>query len=216
MIRSLGTRLRLVLRQPGPGAAPDGVATDLPELDFVAYVDAGRLSGRVRLDAARLSDMLNEHEEFQLTGGVLSERLPDGASLVVPEQLVSRRELHVVCATGPRGDRARRMRTEEHRITIRLGAYEVTGSLHAASGVDPFQSIRTRGPMVPLTDAVLVYRTLTGHSSEEAGTLVVNRNLVDWVRTADPAPVAAHADDQARRDEPEPGHVRDDGRHEFA
>ena len=216
MIRSLGSRLRLVLRQPDPELAADGDAADLPELDFVAYVDAGRLSGRVRLDAARLSDMLNGHEEFQLIGGVLSERLPGGASLVVPEHLVARRELHVVCATGPRGDRARRMRTEEHRITIRLGDYEVTGSLHAASGVDPFQSIRTRGPMVPLTDAVLVYRTLAGNISEEVGTLVVNRDLVDWVRSADPTPVVARSHDESQRDEAGPAHVPDDGRHEFA
>ena len=72
--------------------APAGIrgsrsrATDLPEIEFVAYSTSERLSGRIRLDSARLTDMLNAHREFVLVDA-LAERLPDGGSMVVPEIL---------------------------------------------------------------------------------------------------------------------------------
>src|SRR5262245_36960087 len=69
VIGSIGSRLRLVLRQPGPAGrrvlGADAKA-ELPEVDFVAYSTSERLSGRVRLDNARLTDMLNAHHEFVL------------------------------------------------------------------------------------------------------------------------------------------------------
>ncbi|MEO7665145.1 MAG: hypothetical protein ABIV26_08445, partial [Candidatus Limnocylindrales bacterium] len=70
MIGSIGSRLRIVLRQPGDAEASEPAPADeadgLPELDFVAYAEDGRLSGKIRLESARLSDMLNEHDEFLL------------------------------------------------------------------------------------------------------------------------------------------------------
>src|SRR3990172_8593007 len=121
VIGSIGARLRLVLRQPAPRAtswsggerAFDG-AEALPEVDFVAYSTSERLSGRVRLDASRLTDMLNTHAEFILVEA-LAERLPNGGSMVVPEILVGRHELALVHAGGPRGARARRGPTQQHR-----------------------------------------------------------------------------------------------------
>ncbi|NJD29068.1 MAG: hypothetical protein FIA92_12335 [Chloroflexi bacterium] len=188
MIGSIGARLRLVLRQPPPrpvswpGAdRPFEDAGDLPEVDFVAYSTSERLSGRVRLDASRLTDMLNTHDEFVLVDA-LAERLPEGGSMVVPEILVGRHELAVVHAGGPRGDRARRIPTERHGLVMRSGRYLIVGRLHSSAGQDPLAALRTRDPMVPLTDAAILYRA--GHDviREPAGTVVVNRDLVDWVR----------------------------------
>src|SRR5205085_7059286 len=88
VIASIGSRLRVVLRQPGDvDLGVDG--EDLPEVDFVAYAVSERLSGRVRLDNSRLSDMLNAHDEFVLVDA-LAERLPEGGSMVVSEILVRR------------------------------------------------------------------------------------------------------------------------------
>ena len=126
VIASIGSRLRLVLRQPGEGRDHDWRADDdgdgLPEVDFVAYAVSERLSGRIRLDNNRLSDMLNSHDEFVLVEA-LAERLPEGGSMVVSEILVRRDELAIVHATGPRGDRARRVRTETHPLVMRVGRY---------------------------------------------------------------------------------------------
>jgi hypothetical protein len=192
MIGSFGRRLRLGLHQPGAGepatgspgsrnGGPAGSSTRLPEVEFVAYAGDCRLSGRLRLDASRLSDMLNAHDEYLLEG-VLAERLPDGGALVVPELLVSRDELILVQATGPRGDRARRTRTEVHGIAMRAGPYLLAGDLHTAPGVDPVLFFRRREPMVPLTDATVEYATAAGPIREFAGTIVVNRDQLDWIQ----------------------------------
>ena len=183
MIGAFGRRLRLVLRQPDEVEPPVEVndeAAGLPEVEFVAYAEDGRLSGRIRLDTSRLSDMLNDHDEYLLVD-VLAERLPEGGTMVVPEFLVQRDELVLVHATGPRGDRSRRHRTAARAVHLRAGPYLVTGDIHAAPGVDPLVFFRRRRPMVPLTDATIEYRTAEGPVREFAGTIIVNRELLDWV-----------------------------------
>lgn len=184
VIGSIGSRLRLVLRQPGPDGrrvlGADAKA-DLPEVDFVAYSTSERLSGRVRLENARLTDMLNAHQEFVLVDA-LAERLPDGGSMVVPEILVGRHELALVRVGGPRGDRALRIPTKTHRLVLRTGRYLVAGRLHSSVGQDPLAALRARDPMVPLTDASIMFRVGPDIVEEPGGTIVVNRDLVEWVR----------------------------------
>ena len=170
------------MRQPGDARALYGPDEDvLPEVDFVAYSLHERLSGTVRLDSARLSDMLNNHDEFVLERA-LAERLPEGGSMVVPEILVRRNELALVMAAGPRGNRALRIRTESHPLVLRVGRYLVSGRLHTALGEGPLNSIRSRQSMVPLTAAAIEFRVAQDVVEEAASTIVVNRDLVDWVR----------------------------------
>lgn len=191
MIGSIGSRLRLVLQQPGGGPdggrenAPGVDGNGLPFVDFVAYTSDERLSGRVGLDSSRLSDMLNVHDEFVLVDA-LAERLPRGGSMVVSEILVRRDELPLVYAAGPRGDRAQRVPTQTHRIVLRSGRYLVAGRLHSGHGEDPLASLRARSPMVPLTDATIDFRRGSDIVREPSGTIVVNRELVDWVREGEP------------------------------
>lgn len=182
------------MRQPtssggdGPTAtAPDGDpdADGLPEVDFVAYTSDERLSGRVRLNSARLSDMLNGYDEYVLVDA-LAERLPHGGSLVVSEILLLRKELPLVHAAGPRGDRTLRIPTQRHKIVLRSGRYLVSGRLHSEPGEDPLSSLRARRPMVPLTDATIEFRRGAEIVAEPIGTIVVNRELVDWVREGVP------------------------------
>jgi hypothetical protein len=195
VIGAIGSRLRFVLQQP---AAPDaaesrgwGEETDgLPEVNFVAYTSDERLSGRIRLDSSRLSDMLNAHDEYILVDA-LAERLPQGGSMVVPEILVRRSELPLVHATGPRGDRAQRVPTETHRIVLRAGRYLVAGRIHSGPGEDPLASLRARSPMIPLTDSLIEFRRGSEIVREPGGTIVVNRELVDWVREGAPRPDGA-------------------------
>ena len=178
VIGSIGTRLRLVLRQPGYASALEG---ELPEIEFVAYSTSERLSGRIRLDCSRLTDMLNTHREFVLVDA-LAERLPDGGSMVVPEILLRRHELALVRIGGPRGDRTRRIKTTRHHLVARTGRYIVAGRIHSSLGQDPLAALRARDPMVPLTDAVILFRSGSDIVEEGSGTIVVNRDLVEWVR----------------------------------
>jgi hypothetical protein len=176
VIGTIGSRLRLVLRQPGTTEA-----AELPEVDFVAYSTSERLSGRVRLDSARLTDMLNAHREYVLVDA-LAERLPEGGSMVVPEILIGRHELALVRVGGPRGDRSLRVPTKTHRVVLRSGRFLVAGLHHSTGGQDPLAALRRRDPMVPLTDAMILFRVGPNIVEEPGGTIVVNRDLVDWVR----------------------------------
>jgi hypothetical protein len=182
VIGSIGSRLRIVLRQPGPGrSAAAFEAEDHPEIEFVAYSTSERLSGRIRLNSARLTDMLNNHREFVLVDA-LAERLPDGGSMVVPEILIARHELALVRVGGPRGDRSLRIPTTKHRLVMRSGRYLVAGRLHSSYGEDPLAALRARQPMIPLTDAAILFRVGSDVVEEPAGTIVVNRDLIEWVR----------------------------------
>ncbi len=165
-------------------AASGPQADEVPEVEFVAYAEDGRLSGRLRLDSSRLTDMLNGHDEFLLEH-VQAEHVPEGGTVMIPEFLVRRDELLLVRATGPRGDQTRRTRTMSRAITLRTGPYLVSGNVHTAAGIDPFVFFRRRRPMIPLTDATIEYATAAGPVREDAGTVVVNRDLMDWVRAAD-------------------------------
>jgi hypothetical protein len=195
VIGAIGSRLRFVLQQPGPGSSGSSRAwtadpDELPEVDFVAYTSDERLSGRIRLDSSRLSDMLNANDEYVLIDA-LAERLPQGGSMVVAEILLRRNELPLVHATGPRGDRAQRVPTETHRIVLRSGRYLVAGRIHSGRGEDPLASLRARSPMVPLTHSLIEFRRGSEIVREPGGTIVVNRELVDWVREGAPRPDGA-------------------------
>jgi hypothetical protein len=181
----MGSRLRLVLRQADGGlvvAAPE--ADGLQEVELVAFASHGRLSGRIRLDRARLSDMLNEHDEFQLED-VLATHLPEGRTRVMREMVIRRSELYLVHAGGPRGDRTRRARTVPRGIIVKCGPYLVSGDVHSAPGIDPLRSFRRRQAMVPLTDAIVDFAGPSGRVQEAGEVVVVNRDLADWVRLSE-------------------------------
>jgi hypothetical protein len=187
--QSIGNRLRVVFQRPGQSDESSDAAdllpapTLLPLVEFVAYAEDCILYGRVRLAADRLTDMLNEHTEFELVD-VMVERL-DGFGVVdVREVLVRRDELLLVHATGPRGNQARRTRTREHPLAIQIGPYEVRGDLHAFPGHDPLLTIRRRKPMVPVTDAWIEYEAGSERRRVRVGALVVNRDQIDSVINA--------------------------------
>jgi hypothetical protein len=181
----MGSRLRLVLHQPDGGLVVAAPETDsVQEIELVAFAAHGRLSGRIRLDRARLSDMLNEHDEFQLED-VLATHLPEGRTRVMREMVIRRSELYLVYAGGPRGDRARRTRTVPRGIIVKCGPYLVSGDVHAAPGIDPLRFFGRRQAMVPLTDAIVDFPGPRGRVREAGEVVVVNRDLADWVRRSE-------------------------------
>jgi hypothetical protein len=161
-------------------APPDRRAPAGREVEFVAYAEDCRLFGHVRLAEDRLTDMLNGYEEYVLVD-VLAESLSDGRVVETPEIVVARNDLYAVEASGPRGDGARRLRTREHAIGLKLGPYLVEGQLHAVLGVDPLSAVRRRAPMVPLTQAWIGYEAAGTKRLHDAATLVVNRDVTDWI-----------------------------------
>jgi len=186
-VPSLLARLRGHLQrpQPAPAAAPGPVPGPVPapEVEFAAYAEDCRIFGFLRLDAERLSDLLNTHERVHLVD-VLAVALDDSRAVPSDELWVTRDELLAVRASGPRGNAGRRGRTRLYPITAQLGPYEVHGYLHGPPGGDPLRQLRRRLPMVPLTEAWIAYRAAGQDHRARVGTLIVNRELLDWVRPA--------------------------------
>ena len=185
MIQSLGRRLSLIFDRGADdpdltGAVHPGAAVLHPLVDFVAYAEDCTLSGRIRLRSDRLTDMLNDHEELQLVD-VLVQSLADREAVEVREVVVPRDELLSVHATGPRGDQARRTRTRQTHVAITAGPYQVSGYLHTAPFLDALAALHRRGPMVPLTDAVIDYAVGGEWQRQQVGTLIVNRVGIDHI-----------------------------------
>jgi hypothetical protein len=160
---------------------PDSVA-DAPLVRFIAYGTHHRVFGWVRLHADRLTDLLNAHEELSLLDVEL-ETLADGLTGTVDEVLILRSELIAVLAAGPRGVELLRQPTETHPVAVQAGNYLIGGYLHAIPGTDPLGSALERPPMIPLTDAWIEYWADGERQHQSIGTIVVNRDLTDWIRT---------------------------------
>lgn len=188
VIHDAGRRLLIAFQRSGSGqgdpiALPDPAPFRHPMVDFVAYAEDCVLSGRVRLAADRMTDLLNQHEEVRLVD-VMVQRLQDAGALEANEVLVHRDEILFVHAAGPRGEAARRRRTLTHSLAMQLGPYQVRGYLHALPGSPPLVAIRSREPMVPLTDAWIEYDDGSVLHRHRVGAIVVNREHIDWIAPA--------------------------------
>ncbi len=180
-LESPSRRLELLL-QPGSEEVfePDSVS-DVPLVRFIAYGTHQRVFGWVRLRADRLTDLLNAYEELFLVDVEL-ETLANGVTGTVDEVLIRRADLVAVQATGPRGDEGRRQTTRTHPIAMRAGNYLIGGYLHVMPGVDPLASAWDRPSMVPLTEAWIEYWADGACQHQAIGTIVVNRDVADWLR----------------------------------
>jgi hypothetical protein len=188
MMKSLPRRLRLGFSSAQADVA-DPVTDDPNEVDFVAYGEDCILSGRAVLDSDRLSDMLNTHEEY-LVSGLSVERFDSDTPFELDDEIaIPRDEIYLVHATGPRGDAARRHRTMPQHLAIKMGPYKVRGFFHALPGADPVVAFRRRKVMVPLTNGRIEY-TFRGERRETTvETVIVNREQIDWVEAILPTQV---------------------------
>jgi hypothetical protein len=187
MIDRLPRRFRFGSSNPADDSSATPAGTDRL-VAFVAYGEDCLLSGEAVLDADRLSDMLNDHDEYVLAG-VTVERLDGGDSFKVDEIVVPRDEIFLVHASGPRGDAARRHRTTPQHLAIKMGPYEVRGFFHALPGADPVDALRRRKTMVPLTDARVEYVVHGDRHETMVDTLILNREQIDWVEQVVPEQV---------------------------
>ena len=187
MINSLPRRLRMGFSTAGADGGQEAGADG--QVEFVAYGEDCILSGRAVLDADRLSDMLNAHDEY-LVSGLSVARFDDDAPFELDDEIaVPRDEIYIVHASGPRGDAARRHRTMPQHLAIKMGRYEVRGFFHALPGADPIVAFRRRKAMVPLTDGRIEY-TFHGQRREtRVDTVIVNREQIDWVEAVLPTQV---------------------------
>jgi hypothetical protein len=150
---------------------------------FIGYAIGRRLIGYVECESRRLTDVLNRSESFVLRDAFV-ENFEDETIVNLGDGEVDRSILYAVEAGG-RGEESRRIHTVRHRMQVQLGPYTALGLLHAPSGQMPLPYLTTTGPMVPLSDATLGFQNRGQLALRDVGTLIVNRDLVDWVRASD-------------------------------
>jgi hypothetical protein len=153
-------------------------------IPFIGYAVGRRLIGYVECENERLTDLLNRSESIILREAFV-ENFADETIVNLGDGEVDRSILYAVEATGGRGEGARRIHTVRHRMQVQLGPYSALGLLHAAPGQMPLPRLATRSPMIPLSDATLGYENRGQLVMRDVGTLIVNRDLVDWVRASE-------------------------------
>jgi hypothetical protein len=189
MIDRLPRRLRLGFSKTPVDIVTTGDEATGDQVDFVAYGEDCILSGRAVLDSDRLTDMLNAHDEY-LVSGLTVERFDEDTPFELDDEIaVPRDEIVLVHATGPRGDAARRLRTMPQHLAIKMGPYEVRGYLHSLPGADPVEAMRRRKTMVPLTNARIEYSMHGERRAVTVDTVIVNREQIDWVEALQPSDV---------------------------
>jgi hypothetical protein len=186
MIEILGRTMRLVFKPPEPVAAPEtsGPAPVSSEIEFSAWAADCRLSGTLDLDGERLSDMLNLYDELVLVD-VLAQAHDGGRITAIPELAISRDEILLVEASGPRGDPTRRRHLRAVPISVQLDDFLVRGDVHVSPGADPILALGRRPPMIALTDAQIMYRGEVQRLSDPAhATILFNWHLMTGIDVA--------------------------------
>lgn len=156
---------------------PDFVA-DAPLVAFDAFLTDQRVYGWIRLDADRITDILNAQTRITLVN-VQTEGLPDGRSGWHDEVVLDRDRVVAVRAGGPRGDPALRRHVRLHPLVVQSGPYLIGGFLHAPPGVAARDDIGARPPMVPLSLGWLEFWSGGDRRAQSAGTIIFNRQLAD-------------------------------------
>jgi hypothetical protein len=183
---SVRARMRRPFRIPFRGstdASDETRSTDpatAPLVGLTVYALDSLAFGHVPLSAARVTDLMNEHEDFEFVDAHL-ESLEDLHALALRTVVIARGEILAVGVSGPRGDARRRTRTLPIPIELRVGPYDIRGNIHVVPGADPLASFRRRGAMVPLTETTIEWDAPDGRKLARWGTMLVNRLLVEWI-----------------------------------
>jgi hypothetical protein len=154
-----------------------------PIVELTVYADDSVAFGRLALTADRVTDLMNERTEFEFVDTFL-EGHDDSRGLLVKSVVVARDEILAVAVAGPRGNPARRTRTRPVPVELRVGPYDVSGNIHVLPGTDPIEGFRRRRVMVPLTEATIEFDAPEGRRHSRFGTILVNRDLTDWIAPA--------------------------------
>ncbi len=175
------SRLHLVLQPTFEEVYEPDFLWETPLIRFVAYGREHRVFGWVRLEANRLTDLLNRCEELHLEDVEIADH-GESSTRSADELVISRRDLIAVHASGPAGDETLRLPTRLYPIALQSGDYLIGGHLHVVSEEEPMASLQQRPAMIPLTQAWIEHWSGGERRHRSTGTIIVNRDLADWVR----------------------------------
>lgn len=148
---------------------------------FIAYAGDSVLQARLDLPEGRLTDFLNSSNSLTLREVVVQAH-DDGRVVHLSSLVIGYHEIFAIEAGGSRGPVQRRVRTQPSRMEFVLGPYRVLGQMHSRPGADPLSALARRKALVPLTTATIAYQVGGVTRLHDVETLIINRELVEWVR----------------------------------
>ena len=156
-------------------------------IEFVGFTADRRITAMIPLADDRLSDMLNSVARIVLRDAVVGDLLEGGPALSGDVTLPVG-DLVAVVGTGRRGSESRRRRTSVRQVSVGLGRYTVSGSLHVdptegdfPQHADPAAILAGRDILVPITNASITYDCENLKTTESHETIVVNRARATWI-----------------------------------
>ena len=151
---------------------------------FIGYAQGRRFIGYVECEGERLTDVLNRSDSVILRETYV-ESFEDETVVNLGDGEVDRSILYAVETTGGRGEVTRRIHTMRHRLQVQIGPYTALGLLHSLPGQLPLPHLHSRGPMITLSDATIGFVSRGSLQLRDVGTLIVNRDMLDWVRASE-------------------------------
>ncbi len=151
---------------------------------FVGYAQGRRFIGYVECRDDRLAEFLNRNDRIVLRDSFV-ENFADDIVTNLGDGELDRSTLYAVEAFAAGSYTSRRIPSAQHRLHVQLGPYSALGVLHTPPGQLPLPLLTTNGPMVTLSDATLGYACRGSLVLRDVGTLVINREFIDWVRASD-------------------------------
>jgi hypothetical protein len=151
-------------------------------IDFTAFAEDAVIRGDLVLEGDRLSDFIPQEGPFDIERVTL-EALEDGRQVSTAATTIVRSDLIAITGSGPRGDRARRVRTRPHPARAQAGPYEIVGYVHATPSSHPFSGVLRRR-VLPMTSAVIRYRIGSRIVEQEYEALLVNPERIEWLEAA--------------------------------
>jgi hypothetical protein len=151
---------------------------------FIAYSIGRRYIGHVDCGGNRLVDLFNAGGSVVIRDAYV-ESFEDDTVSHVGDVTVDRSILYAIEADFRRGDEARAIHAERRRIHVRFGPYSALGLLPDASDQLVLPLFESGGPMIRLSDATIGYAGGGVPHLRDVGSLIVNRELMDWVRAGE-------------------------------
>ncbi|HEX5240315.1 MAG TPA: hypothetical protein VFW20_04895 [Candidatus Limnocylindrales bacterium] len=152
------------------------------QIPFTGYAEDCTVNGQVGLESDRLSDFLASTIEFEVDAPAF-QALDDGRLVEAPSATLSREDLCLVMATGPRGRPERRLWTRQYPVRAHVGPYVVLGYLHAPPTIDPLKTTDRR-PILALTSSTLEYDLGGEARREHADAILVNSAKISALEAA--------------------------------
>ena len=151
---------------------------------FVGYSYGRRYVGQVDCGGDRLAQLINDDGSVMVHDAYV-ESFDDDTISHLGDVTLDRAILYAIELDCRREEQARRAGSERRRIHVRLGPYSALGLLPETAGQLPLPLFGSGGPMIRLSNATIGYTGAGVPQLRDVGSLIVNRELTDWVRACE-------------------------------